>query len=148
MATLSNGFSSFRGHGNGDAHAPARAAEETTLSLARRRPGDEPGLRKGEDARGRHRPRYYPAMSEYDSWAQVYDAWASGMPVDVAHYVALARDAEGPIVELAVGTGRVALEVARETGKPVLGIDSSASRTASFSRTSASLRFVSTSSLA
>jgi YD repeat-containing protein len=64
-------------------------------------------------------------MSEYDSWAQVYDAWASGMPIDVAHYVALARDADGPIVELAVGTGRVALEVARETGKPVLGIDSS-----------------------
>jgi len=43
----------------------------------------------------------------------------------VAHYVALAREAEGPIVELMVGTGRVAIEVVRATGKPVLGIDSS-----------------------
>ncbi len=64
-------------------------------------------------------------MSEYDSWASVYDAWGSGMPDDVGHYLALAREADGPIVELAVGTGRVAIEVARETGKPVLGIDSS-----------------------
>ena len=65
-------------------------------------------------------------MSEYDSWAAVYDAWGGSMPEDVAHYVRLAREADGPIVELAVGTGRVAVAVARETGKPVLGIDSSA----------------------
>ena len=64
-------------------------------------------------------------MSEYDSWAPVYDAWASEMPDDVGHYVSLAREADGPIVELAVGTGRVAIQVVRETGKPVLGIDSS-----------------------
>jgi SAM-dependent methyltransferase len=38
----------------------------------------------------------------------------------------LARgEADGPVVELAVGSGRVALEVVRRTGKPVLGIDSS-----------------------
>jgi SAM-dependent methyltransferase len=64
-------------------------------------------------------------MSEYDTWAPVYDAWGSGMPEDVPHYVSLAREADGPIVELAVGTGRVAVDVVRETGKPVLGIDSS-----------------------
>jgi SAM-dependent methyltransferase len=64
-------------------------------------------------------------MSEYDTWAPVYDAWAAHMTEDVAHYVSLARDADGPIVELAVGSGRVALEVVRQTGKPVLGIDSS-----------------------
>ena len=64
-------------------------------------------------------------MNEYDTWASVYDAWASGMPGDVPHYVSLAREADGPIVELAVGTGRVAIEVVRETGKSVLGIDSS-----------------------
>jgi hypothetical protein len=40
-------------------------------------------------------------MGEYDTWAPVYDAWAAGMTEDVAHYVALAREAEGPIVELA-----------------------------------------------
>jgi SAM-dependent methyltransferase len=47
------------------------------------------------------------------------------MTEDVAHYLSLAREADGPIVELAVGSGRVAIEVARETGKPLLGIDSS-----------------------
>ena len=64
-------------------------------------------------------------MSEYDAWARVYDAWATAMTEDVAHYVSLAREADGPIVELMVGTGRVAIEVVRDTGKPVLGIDSS-----------------------
>src|SRR5207245_2088692 len=64
-------------------------------------------------------------MSEYDAWAPVYDAWATAMTEDVAHYVSLAREADGPIVELMVGTGRVAIEVVREAGKPVLGIDSS-----------------------
>jgi SAM-dependent methyltransferase len=65
-------------------------------------------------------------MSEYDAWAPVYDAWIAHIAVDdLAHYVSLAREADGPIVELAVGSGRVAIEVVRETGKPVLGIDSS-----------------------
>ena len=50
-------------------------------------------------------------MSEYDAWAPVYDAWASDMTEDVAHYVSLAREADGPIVELMVGSGRVAIEV-------------------------------------
>jgi SAM-dependent methyltransferase len=66
-----------------------------------------------------------PAVSEYDAWAPVYDAWAADMTGDVAHYVSLAREADGPIVELMVGSGRVAIEVVRETRKPVLGIDSS-----------------------
>jgi SAM-dependent methyltransferase len=66
-----------------------------------------------------------PAMAEYDAWAPVYDAWATDMTEDVPHYVQLAREADGPIVELMVGSGRVAIEVVRETGKPVLGIDSS-----------------------
>src|SRR3954453_20005346 len=64
-------------------------------------------------------------MSEYDAWAPVYDAWASDMTEDVAHYVSLARDADGPIVELMVGSARAAIEVVRQTGKHVLGIDSS-----------------------
>ena len=66
-----------------------------------------------------------PGMSDYDAWAPVYDAWASEMTEDVPHYVELAREADGPIVELMVGSGRVAIEVVRATGKPVLGIDSS-----------------------
>jgi SAM-dependent methyltransferase len=64
-------------------------------------------------------------MSDYDSWAAVYDAWGEGMPNDVEHYTRLAEEADGPIVELAVGTGRVAIPLVRETGKPVIGIDSS-----------------------
>jgi ubiquinone/menaquinone biosynthesis C-methylase UbiE len=44
---------------------------------------------------------------------------------DVPFYVELAREADGPLVELAVGSGRVAIPVARETGRPVIGIDSS-----------------------
>jgi SAM-dependent methyltransferase len=64
-------------------------------------------------------------MSEYDAWAPDYDAWSAHMTEDVPHYVALAREANGSIVELMVGSGRVAIEVVRETRKPLLGIDSS-----------------------
>jgi SAM-dependent methyltransferase len=56
-----------------------------------------------------------------------YDRWAADMTEDVPFYVELAREAEGPIVELAVGTGRVAIPVARATGRTVIGIDSSPS---------------------
>jgi SAM-dependent methyltransferase len=66
-----------------------------------------------------------PGVSDYDSWAPSYDAWASDMTDDVPYYVDLAREADGPIVELMVGSGRVAIEVARATGRRVLGIDSS-----------------------
>jgi SAM-dependent methyltransferase len=43
----------------------------------------------------------------------------------VPFYVELAREADGPVVELAVGTGRVAIPVAQATGRRVVGIDSS-----------------------
>ena len=64
-------------------------------------------------------------MSAYDAFAQIYDAWAADMTEDVDFYVELAAETVGPIVELAVGTGRVAIPVAERTGKRVLGIDSS-----------------------
>lgn len=64
-------------------------------------------------------------MSDYDPFADIYDEWAQGMTEDVPFYVQLAREAEGPIVELAVGNGRVAIPVARETGRKVIGIDRS-----------------------
>jgi len=64
-------------------------------------------------------------MAEYDSHAADYDVWAADMVEDVQWYVSLARDAAEPIVELAVGTGRVAVPIARETGKRVIGIDRS-----------------------
>lgn len=64
-------------------------------------------------------------MSGYDGFAPIYDAWAADMTEDVDFYVGLAADADGPIVELAVGTGRVAIPIAERTGKNVIGIDSS-----------------------
>ena len=47
------------------------------------------------------------------------------MTADVAFYVELAREADGPLVELAVGSGRVAIPVAQATGRRVIGIDTS-----------------------
>ncbi|MGH3134695.1 MAG: class I SAM-dependent methyltransferase [Gaiellaceae bacterium] len=64
-------------------------------------------------------------MSVYDRFAPIYDAWSADMTEDVDFYVELGRDAAGPVVELAVGTGRVAIPVAERTGKTVIGIDSS-----------------------
>ena len=64
-------------------------------------------------------------MSLYESFAAIYDDWSAHMTEDVSFYVELARETDGPLVELAVGNGRVAIPVARETGRPVLGIDSS-----------------------
>jgi SAM-dependent methyltransferase len=62
-------------------------------------------------------------MSDYDVFAQDYDEWAKEMTEDVAFFVDLAREADGPVVELAVGSGRVAIPVAQQTGKRVLGFD-------------------------
>jgi ubiquinone/menaquinone biosynthesis C-methylase UbiE len=61
----------------------------------------------------------------YDAWADRYDERPAGATADVRFYVELARAADGPLVELAVGTGRVAIPVAQATGRRVVGIDSS-----------------------
>ena len=63
--------------------------------------------------------------SWYDAWADRYDERSAGVTADVSFYVALAREADGLLVELAVGTGRVAIPVAQATGRRVIGIDSS-----------------------
>lgn len=62
-------------------------------------------------------------MSDYDAFASVYDQFAAGMTEDVAFYVGLAEQARGPVVELAVGTGRVAIPIVERTGRRVIGID-------------------------
>lgn len=62
---------------------------------------------------------------DYEAFAAIYDRWSADMTADVPFYVELAREADGPVVELAVGTGRVAIPVARAIGRPVIGIDSS-----------------------
>jgi SAM-dependent methyltransferase len=62
-------------------------------------------------------------MSGYEGFASVYDAWAADMTEDIEFYVALARQAEGPVVELAVGTGRISVPIVERTGMGVIGID-------------------------
>jgi SAM-dependent methyltransferase len=64
-------------------------------------------------------------VSTYDAFAPVYDDWSAHMTEDVAFYVELAREADGPVVELAVGNGRVAVPVAQAIGRPVIGVDAS-----------------------
>ena len=64
-------------------------------------------------------------MSWDEAFANRYEEWSAAMTADVAFYVELARQARGPLVELAVGNGRVAIPVAQATGQRVIGIDSS-----------------------
>jgi ubiquinone/menaquinone biosynthesis C-methylase UbiE len=62
-------------------------------------------------------------MSSYEGFAPVYDDWAADMTDDVDFYVDLAREAKGPVIELAVGTGRIAIPIVEGAGKRVIGID-------------------------
>ena len=64
-------------------------------------------------------------MSWYEAFSLRYDEWAADMTADIDFYVRLAREADGPLVELAVGNGRVAIPVGRATGRRVIGLDSS-----------------------
>ena len=64
-------------------------------------------------------------MSWDEAFADRYEQWSAHMTEDVAFYVELAREADGPLVELAVGNGRVAIPVAHTTGQRVIGLDSS-----------------------
>ena len=64
-------------------------------------------------------------LETYDAIAEVYDPWSRSVTEDVPFYVAEARKAGGPIVELGVGTGRIAVPTAA-AGIRVIGIDSSA----------------------
>ena len=63
-------------------------------------------------------------MSEYDAYAEFYDTLYADYEVDIPFYVAEARRAGSPVLELACGTGRVAIRVA-QAGVEVVGIDSS-----------------------
>ncbi len=64
-------------------------------------------------------------MNWDEEFSERYDAWASGVVDDIPFYVELAREADGPVVELAVGTGRVAIPVAQAIGRRVIGLDAS-----------------------
>ena len=63
-------------------------------------------------------------MTLYDAIASFYDPWSRSVTEDVDFYVDRALASGGPMVELAVGTGRIAIPVAR-AGIRVIGVDTS-----------------------
>ena len=63
-------------------------------------------------------------MALYDPIARIYDPWSRSVTEDVGFYVDQALSVGGPVVELAVGTGRIAVPIA-EAGVAVIGIDAS-----------------------
>ena len=62
--------------------------------------------------------------SPYDRIAQIYDPWSASVTEDVGFYLDEARRSGGPVVELGVGTGRIAIPIAAD-GIGVIGVDSS-----------------------
>ena len=63
-------------------------------------------------------------MSAYDAIARLYDRWSTGVVEDISFYVDEAVASGGPVVELGVGTGRIAIPTAM-AGVHVIGVDSS-----------------------
>ena len=64
-------------------------------------------------------------MSEYDAIAALYDPWSTGVVEDISFYVDEALQAAAhPVVELGVGTGRIAIPTAL-AGVHVIGVDTS-----------------------
>jgi SAM-dependent methyltransferase len=64
-------------------------------------------------------------VSAYDPIARLYDPWSTSVVEDISFYVDEALAAKGTVVELGVGTGRIAIPTAM-AGVPVIGVDSSA----------------------
>src|SRR5919202_6181445 len=65
------------------------------------------------------------SRSPYDAIARLYDPWSRSVTEDIPFYVEEARRAApGPVVELGVGTGRIAIPIAA-AGVRVIGVDSS-----------------------
>jgi SAM-dependent methyltransferase len=64
-------------------------------------------------------------LSAYDAIARLYDPWSASVVEDVSFYVDEALAAGGELVELGVGTGRIAIPTAL-AGAHVIGVDSSA----------------------
>ena len=60
----------------------------------------------------------------YDDWAEIYDSVYSYVRSDIPFYADLALASGGDVLELGVGTGRVALPIAA-LGVDVTGVDSS-----------------------
>jgi SAM-dependent methyltransferase len=63
-------------------------------------------------------------MTLYDPIARIYDPWSRSVTEDIGFYVDHALASGGPVVELAVGTGRIAIPIA-QAGVRVIGVDAS-----------------------
>jgi len=63
-------------------------------------------------------------VSAYDPIARLYDPWSASVIEDISFYVDEAVASGGPVVELGVGTGRIAIPTAL-AGVQVIGVDSS-----------------------
>jgi SAM-dependent methyltransferase len=65
---------------------------------------------------------------EYDLFADIYDMWVQESPAaghnNLSFYVDEYLRTAGPVVELGVGNGRIAVEAARQ-GRSLVGVDSS-----------------------
>ena len=64
-------------------------------------------------------------MSGYDAIARIYDPWSVTVVEDVPFYQEEARRFGGPVLELGVGSGRIAIPLACD-GFQVVGVDLSA----------------------
>jgi SAM-dependent methyltransferase len=60
----------------------------------------------------------------YDRIAEIYDGWSRSVTEDIGFYVDEALASGGPVIELAVGTGRIAVPTAK-AGVRVIGVDQS-----------------------
>lgn len=98
--------------------------EDGWLSALAPVPG-KPGRDKGECRARRHSAETIAVVdSPYDSIADLYDPWSASVVEDVGFYLDEARRSGGPVVELGVGTGRIAVPIAAD-GIRVIGVDSS-----------------------
>ena len=109
--------------GSHGANIPTRAHFRHVL------PGPVQGLSLGMFAadggsRAENMPMHPPAASPYDAIAELYDPWSASVTEDVGFYLEEARRSGGPVLELGVGTGRIAVPLAAG-GIRVIGIDSS-----------------------
>jgi SAM-dependent methyltransferase len=69
-------------------------------------------------------PAAVEGAAAYDKLGETYDRWCRSVTEDIAFYVDLALESGGPVLEVGVGSGRVAVPVAL-AGVPVVGVDAS-----------------------
>src|SRR5262249_30128718 len=103
--------------GVGRAHRRSRARGRSAVRLVR-----SPAVRRRIAG---VRLRHAQTLSVYDPIAQLYDPWSASVVEDVSFYVDEALAAGREVVELGVGTGRIAIPTAM-AGAHVIGVDSSA----------------------